>query len=41
MKETYSDRFSSKFFSRLLKPAGNNPQRDRASSFTIVFEEVG
>ena len=37
---TYSKRFSSKFFSRLLKPAGNNPQRDRASSFSIVFEEL-
>ena len=37
---TYSKRFSSKFFARLLKPAGNNPQRDRASSFTIVFEEL-
>ena len=37
---TYSKRFSSKFFARLLQPAGNNPQRDRASSFTIVFEEL-
>ena len=37
---TYSKRFSSKFFAPLLKPAGNNPQRDRASSFTIVFEEL-
>ena len=37
---TYSKRFSSKFFTRLLQPAGNNPQRDRASSFTIVFEEL-
>ena len=37
---TYSEQFSKKFFARLLKPAGNNPQRDRASSFTIVFEEL-
>ena len=36
----YSKRFSSKFFARLLQPAGNNPQRDRASSFSIVFEEL-
>ena len=36
---TYLDRFSSKFFSRLLKPA--NPQgyvRDRATSLELVFE---
>jgi len=37
---SYSDQFSKKFFARLLKPAGNNPQRDRASSFSIVFEEL-
>ena len=37
---TYSEQFSKKFFARLLKPAGNNPQRDRASSFSIVFEEL-
>tara|TARA_Y100000592_G_scaffold44229_2_gene70161 strand:- start:26772 stop:27413 length:642 start_codon:yes stop_codon:yes gene_type:complete len=37
---TYSKRFSSKFFSKLLQPAGNNPQRDRASSLEIVFEEL-
>lgn len=35
---TYSKRFSSKFYTRLLKPAGNNPVRDRASSFEIIFE---
>ena len=37
---SYSEQFSKKFFARLLKPAGNNPQRDRASSFSIVFEEL-
>ena len=35
---TYSKRFSSKFFSKLLKPSGNNPVRDRATSFEIIFE---
>lgn len=36
---TYSKRFSSKFFSRLLKPAHPlNPVRDRATSFEVVFE---
>ena len=35
---TYSKRFSSKFYTRLLKPAGTNPVRDRASSFEIIFE---
>tara|TARA_B100000965_G_scaffold403894_1_gene433210 strand:+ start:4578 stop:5198 length:621 start_codon:yes stop_codon:yes gene_type:complete len=35
---TYSKRFSSKFYARLLKPAGSNPVRDRASSFEIIFE---
>jgi len=35
---TYSERFSSKFYTRLLKPAGNNPVRDRATSFEIIFE---
>ena len=35
---TYSKRFSSKFFSKLLKPAGNNPVRDRATSFEMIFE---
>ena len=35
---TYSKRFSSKFYTRLLKPAGSNPVRDRASSFEIIFE---
>jgi len=38
---TYSKRFSSKFFSRLLKPAHpDNPIRDRATSFEIVFEHL-
>jgi hypothetical protein len=35
---TYSKRFSSKFFAKLLQPEGRNPQRDRASSLEIVFE---
>ena len=35
---TYSKRFSSKFFAKLLQPEGRNPQRDRASSLSIVFE---
>tara|TARA_Y100001963_G_C6684368_1_gene401457 strand:- start:347 stop:991 length:645 start_codon:yes stop_codon:yes gene_type:complete len=36
---TYSERFSSKFFARLLNPAGpQNPVRDRATSFEIIFE---
>ena len=35
---TYSKRFSSKFFPRLLQPAGSNPIRDRATSFSIIFE---
>lgn len=35
---TYSKRFSSKFFSKLLKPAGNNPVRDRATSFEMIFK---
>jgi len=34
----YSERFSSKFFARLLKPEGQNPIRDRATSFEIIFE---
>ena len=33
----YSKRFSSKFFARLLKPEGQNPIRDRATSFEIIF----
>jgi len=36
---TYSERFSSKFFARLLKPEGpTSPVRDRATSFEIVFD---
>lgn len=35
---TYSERFSKKFFARLLKPEGQNPIRDRASSLEVVFE---
>jgi hypothetical protein len=36
---SYSKRFSSKFFAKLLQPAGpNNPVRDRATSLEIVFE---
>ena len=35
---TYSERFSKKFFPRLLKPEGRNPVRDRATSLEIVFE---
>ena len=35
---TYSKRFSSKFFSRLLQPAPGNPVRDRATSFELIFE---
>ena len=37
---TYSKRFSSKFFTKLLQPAGNNPVGNRASSFEIIFEEL-
>ena len=33
----YSKRFSSKFFARLLKPEGQNPIRDRATSIEIIF----
>ena len=36
----YSERFSSKFFARLLKPEGQNPIRDRATSFEIIFEPL-
>ena len=35
---TYSKRFSSKFFTKLLQPAGTNPVRDRATSFSLIFE---
>ena len=35
---TYSKRFSSRFFTKLLQPAGNNPVRDRATSFSLIFE---
>jgi len=36
---TYSKRFSSKFFAKMLQPAGpNNPVRDRATSLSMVFE---
>ena len=35
---TYSKQFSSKFFARLLQPAGTNPVRDRATSFSLIFE---
>ena len=36
---TYSERFSSKFFARLLKPEGpTSPVRDRATSFELVFD---
>ena len=39
---TYSERFSSKFFARLLKPEGpTSPVRDRATSFEIVFDLKG
>ena len=37
---SYGKRFSSKFFTRMLQPAGNNPVRDRANSFQIVFDEL-
>ena len=35
---TYSKRFSSNFFTKLLQPAGTNPVRDRATSFSLIFE---
>ena len=36
---TYSKRFSSKFFAKLLQPGSrNNPVRDRATSLSMVFE---
>ena len=36
---TYSKRFSSKFFAKMLKPAGpTSPVRDRATSLSMVFE---
>ena len=36
---TYSKRFSSKFFAKMLQPSGpNNPVRDRATSLSMVFE---
>ena len=35
---TYSERFSSRFFTKLLQPAGTNPVRDRATSFSLIFE---
>ena len=35
---TYSKRFSSKFFAKLLQPAPGNPVRDRATSFELIFE---
>ncbi len=36
---TYSKRFSSKFFSKMLQPAGpTSPVRDRATSLSMVFE---
>jgi len=35
---TYSKRFSSKFFAKLLQPAPGNPIRDRATSFELIFE---
>ena len=35
---TYSKRFSSRFFTKLLKHAGTNPVRDRATSFSLIFE---
>ena len=35
---TYSKRFSSRFFTKLLQPAGTNPVRDRATSFSLIFE---
>ena len=35
---TYSKRFSSRFFAKLLQPAGTNPVRDRATSFSLIFE---
>ena len=36
---TYSKRFSSKFFAKMLQPAGpTSPVRDRATSLSLVFE---
>ena len=36
---TYSKRFSSKFFTKMLQPARpNSPVRDRATSLSMVFE---
>ena len=36
---TYSKRFSSKFFAKMLQPAGpKSPVRDRATSLSMVFE---
>jgi len=36
---TYSKRFSSKFFAKMLQPGSiNNPVRNRASSLELVFE---
>lgn len=36
---TYSKRFSSKFFAKMLQPAGpTSPVRDRATSLSMVFE---
>ena len=35
---TYSESFSKRFFTRLLKPEGRNPVRDRATSLEIIFE---
>ena len=38
---TYSKRFSSKFFAKLLQAGSpNNPVRDRATSLEIVFENL-
>lgn len=36
---TYAKRFSSKFFAKMLQPAGpKSPVRDRATSLSLVFE---
>ncbi len=36
---TYAKRFSSKFFAKMLQPAGpTSPVRDRATSLSLVFE---
>ena len=36
---TYSKRFSSKFFAKMLQPAGpTSPVRDRRTSLSMVFE---